>query len=138
MDDSLRMGCGQTRRNLTTDSQCVGAKGSGEALDARGERLSLQVLHYDIGCAVGKLTVVKAADDAWMGDDVDGSCFVKKARHNRLIFRVDRAQDFDGDPSANGLVYGFVHTAHAAVTNLADDFVIPDYLADHAAPSVGR
>lgn len=138
MDDSLCMCCGQTGGNLAADAQRVRAKGSGDALDARGERLSFKVLHHDIGCTVGKLTVVEAADDAWMGDDVDGSCFVKKARHNRLIFRVNRAQDFDGNPSANGLMYGFVHATHAAVTNLADDFVIPDYLADHAAPSVGR
>jgi hypothetical protein len=78
---------GESGTDLATDAERVEAERAGGALDARRQRLALEILHDDVGGAVGHLAVVEATDHPRMRDDVHGARFVKEPRDDVLVFR---------------------------------------------------
>jgi hypothetical protein len=139
MNDPLAVGRRQRRGNLAADAQPVGAQGTVDSVDARGQGLPVQVLHDDVGGAIGQLAEVEAADDAGVVDDVDGAGFVEKPGHHLLVGGKPRMQDLDGGVAANRLVHRLKDRAHPAIADFADDFVVADKLTDHdASPENAR
>lgn len=138
MDDALAVRSGERGGDLTADAQGVDPKRTAQALDAARERLPVAVLHDDIGGAVRQLAIVEAADDAGVGDYVDRPRLVEKAGNYQGVLGILRAQDFDRYMAADSLVHSLKDAAHAAVADLADDFIMPDELSDHDAPPGGQ
>ncbi len=61
--------------------------------------------------------------------------FVEEPGDDVFVFRELRLEHLDRYASTDRLMYGFEHASHAAVANLAGDFVMSNELTDHGALS---
>jgi hypothetical protein len=60
-----------------------------------------------------------------------GLGFALKAGEGLRIARYILRKEFEGDETVKARILGFVDDAHAATTELLDDAVVRDNLADH-------
>ena len=80
MNDVLGVGGGESGGNLSCQTERIGdGKLSTDALHASTERLTVEILHHDVGGAVGLLTELRDLHDARMVHNVDGTRFVEEA-----------------------------------------------------------
>ena len=97
------------------------------ALDALGQRLAFEVLHDDVGSAVGLLAIVGDLDETGVLDAVDGARFIEEARDELGIAGVLAVQDLDGDAALDGFVDRLVDRTHPTFADIAYDAVGADH-----------
>src|SRR2546425_2966616 len=133
MNDPLRVRRIQSISNLNSQLQhlLVGKRLAG---DAMLERLSLQELHDDEGLAWLLLDLMNHAD-VGMVECGGGSGFALESLERRLIARHLFRQEFEGHQPAELCVFGLVDHAHTAASELLQDAVVRDGLANHGHSS---
>src|SRR5437879_6080928 len=94
------------------------------------ERLSLQELHDDEGLAWLLLDLMNHAD-VGMVECGGGSGFALESLERRLIARHLFRQEFEGHQPAELCVFGLVDHTHTAASELLEDAVVRDGLANH-------
>src|SRR5690606_2129665 len=103
-------------------------------LDLILEGAPLHVLHDDVVHAAVAAHVVDL-DDVGMAQPGRGPRFPREAAQELVVVGELGAQDLDGHPPVQQPVDGLVNHRHAAVADLAAQFVTPAQLAaGHAGP----
>src|SRR5262249_42520682 len=92
---------------------------------------SVEILHDDIGRAVGQPSLLMDLDDARVGDAVYSPRLVEEAADDIGLVRKVAMQHLDGDAALDGLVDGFVDSTHPTLANLAKDAVGADLAWSH-------
>ncbi|MFO0579872.1 MAG: hypothetical protein U1A78_38350 [Polyangia bacterium] len=136
MDDPLVVRRGQRRGDLAAQPQQRRQRQARGGAAAQGR--AVQVLHDDVGRAVGQAAEVRDADDAAVADDVDGAGLVEEARGQLRARAAVAAQHLDGDAARDLFVDRLVDRAGAALAQLADDAVRADSLQFHAPRAGSR
>src|SRR5208283_788602 len=99
-------------------------------LDLVLERLTIQKLHRD-KCLRFLLADVVDGADVGMIQGGGGLCLSTEAAERLRIARHFVGQELQSDESVQASVLGLVNYAHAATTELLDDAIVRDGLADH-------
>ena len=129
MDDPLRVRRVQRIAHLNPEVQkCFGLERSGS--DKLLERLALQQLHRHERLALELTNVVNRAD---VGVVERGSRlgFAAEALQSLLIVRQSLGQELEGDEAIEARVLRLIHYPHAAATELFEDTIMGNCLADH-------
>ena len=129
MDDPLGMAGGQRIGHLDADVEDLihlHRLAPQPVLQAH----AFQLLHDDEGMAVEVLDVVNGAD-AGMVQLRSGARFQHEAAQGLGVVDQVVGNELQGDVAAQARVDRVVNHAHAATTELADDAVVRNGLADH-------
>ena len=133
VDDALAMRGGQGLGNLPSQLQrVVYFQATPKLGDTLRQRVSIEIVHHDVGAAVGQSIKLKDVYDARVLHDVRSSGLVEEAHGHLWIFREIRMQHFDRCSAANVLVYDLEDDAHAAFSEFAHYAIVTDSLVDHA------
>ena len=92
--------------------------------------LPIEKLHHDKSLAVLLVDFVDGAN-VGMIESGSGTGFAAEAFQRLMIFGYVVGQEFQGNKAAQLGVFRLVNHAHAATTELLDDAVVRDGLADH-------
>ena len=101
------------------------------AAQVAAQALAHQVLHHDVGVAVGQDAAVDDVDDSGVPDQRRRARLVEEPRDDLLVRGELRQQYLDRRLAGDVLVLAQVDRAHAPLTELGNDPVAPDGLPNH-------
>jgi hypothetical protein len=136
MDDPLGVGGVQRIRELDPELQQF-LRLEGLPGDAVLQRLPLQQLHADEGLALVLVDVVDGADVRVIQGG-RGPGFTPEPFEGDLVAKELLGQELQCDGSVETGVLGLVDDTHASATELLEDAVVGDGLADHRSPQFYR
>ena len=95
------------------------------------QRQAIQILHRDETLALVFADFVDGADIG-MVEGGGGAGFATEALQSLRVLRDIVRQELEGDKAAERGVFGLVDHAHAAATQLFNDAIVRDGLANHS------
>jgi hypothetical protein len=118
-----------TRASALEDRKRLGPR-QRAALDPRGQRFALEILHHEERTPLGIATEVVDVDDVLVADRIDRTRLLVKALDHLIRSAELEPQDLDRAAPGDLAVLAFEHHAHATLGELALDRVAAQLLAD--------
>ncbi len=124
VDDARRVRRRERRQELARDRGDLARRELAVPLDARGERLAVQVLHDHISIAVGQRPEVEHFEDVIVADLSGRLRLALEAADGVRVSGRARVEDLDGDAPPDKEVLALVDGPHPACADEADKPVL--------------
>ena len=116
MHNARCVGRRQHRGQLTRDAQDIALTHAALTVQMNGQVVTRQILHHQVGAAVGKVAVLGNLDQPFVADQVYGFGLIEKPRYSLGRVRVARVQDLDRDAMTLIRRNRFINCAHTALS----------------------